>query len=249
MSLTAALLIVLLLIVVFFLFVEIFTVLFMLTGLPERKARFQVISILTNTGFTTGESEIITSSRRRRRLATITMLFGYIYAVAIVSMIINALLAFEKSGDDDPIRAVLMLVGGVSALLLLKRVPFVRDRFEAMIRKFASRAMFNATANPLLVLDYYGESAIVEIRITDVPEPLKGKTLAESPLKSEYGLLVFAIKRAGETRHDVGPEDVLQQGDRIVLFGSLRSVHDLFRLKPSFSRKEEEQGEGNEDRE
>ncbi len=108
--------------------------LFMLTGLPERKARFQVISILTNTGFTTGESEVITSSRRRRRLA--------------------------------------------------------------------SRMMFSAASNPLLV---------------------------------------FAIKRAGETRHDVGPTDVLQTGDRIVLFGSLESVHALFRLKPSFSRDQEEE--------
>ncbi len=137
MSINAALLIILLLIAVFFLFVEIFTVLFMLTGLPERKARFQVISILTNTGFATGESEVITSSRRRRRLATITMLFS-------------------------------------------------------------------ATSNPLLVLDYYGDSAIVEIRITDLPDVLAGKTLAEGPLKTEYGLLVFVIKRAGEIRHDVG---------------------------------------------
>ena len=38
MSINAALLIVLLLIAVFFLFVEIFTVLFMLTGLPEEKS-------------------------------------------------------------------------------------------------------------------------------------------------------------------------------------------------------------------
>ncbi len=178
---------------------------------------------------------MITSSRRRRRLATITMLFGYIYAVAIVSMIINALLAFEKSGDEDPIRSVLTLVGGVAVLLLAKRLPFVRDRFEAMIRRLASRVMFSAASNPLLVLDYYGDSAIVEIRITDLPEPLVGKTLAEGPMKTEYGLLVFAIKRAGETRHDVGPTDVLQTGDRIVLFGSLKSVHALFRLKPSFS--------------
>lgn len=240
MSINAALLIILLLITVFFLFVEIFTVLFMLTGLPERKARFQVISILTNTGFTTGESEVITSSRRRRRLATITMLFGYMYAVAIVSMIINALLAFDKSGDEDPIRSVLMLVGGVTLLLVIKRLPFVRDRFESLIRRLASRMMFSATSNPLLVLDYYGENAIVEIRITDLPAILAGKTLAESPLKTQYGLLVFAIKRSGQVRHDIGPEDVLQSGDRIVLYGSLKNVHALFRLKPSFSREEAE---------
>ena len=36
---------------------------------PAEKARFQVISLLTGTGFTTRESEIVLSTRRRRRLA------------------------------------------------------------------------------------------------------------------------------------------------------------------------------------
>ena len=65
---------------------DIITVFFRLTGLTEENARFQVISLLTNSGFTTRESEAIVSSKVRRRLARATMLFGYAFTVTIVML-------------------------------------------------------------------------------------------------------------------------------------------------------------------
>ena len=58
---------------------ELFTILFRFTGLPDEKARFQVLSLLTGCGFTTRESEMVLSTRSRRRLARIMMLFGACY--------------------------------------------------------------------------------------------------------------------------------------------------------------------------
>ena len=77
------------LIILYGLISEVFTVLFRLIGLPEEKARFQVISLLTGCGFTTRESEMILSSRSRRRLARVTMLFGYVFNLTIVSAFVN----------------------------------------------------------------------------------------------------------------------------------------------------------------
>ena len=184
MTLNAAILIIVILASVFFVFVEVFTVLFMMTGMTERKARFQVISMLTSTGFTTSESEVIVSSRRRRRLATITMLFGYIFTVSIVSMMVNAIATFEKVGNQSPINTLIIFAAFGVALLLIKRIPIIRDKFDNLVKKAGAKIMFSATSNPLLVLDYYGDRAIVEIRITEVPEPLSGKTLAEAGMQS-----------------------------------------------------------------
>ena len=55
------------------------------TGLPDERARFQVMSLLTGCGFTTRESEAILSFRPRRRLALMTMIFGYAFNITIVS--------------------------------------------------------------------------------------------------------------------------------------------------------------------
>ena len=75
MNISLALLLFSFVILLYWVITELFTFFFRLTGLPAEKARFQVISLLTGTGFTTKESEIILSSRRRRRLARATMLF------------------------------------------------------------------------------------------------------------------------------------------------------------------------------
>ena len=66
-------------ILLYWVITELFTFFFRFTGLPDERARFQVLSLLTGTGFTTRESELILGSRRRRRLARITMLFGYVF--------------------------------------------------------------------------------------------------------------------------------------------------------------------------
>ena len=62
-----------LIVLLYWVITELFGIFFRFTGLPDEKARFQVISLLTGCGFTTRESEMILSNRPRRRLARITM--------------------------------------------------------------------------------------------------------------------------------------------------------------------------------
>ncbi len=53
-------------ILIYLVITELFTILFRFTGLPDERARFQVISLLTGCGYTTKESEMFLSNRRRR---------------------------------------------------------------------------------------------------------------------------------------------------------------------------------------
>ena len=68
-------------VLIYWIILEMFTVMFRITGLPDDKARFQVLSILTGAGYTTKESESFVSSKMRRKLAQVTMLFGYVLSV------------------------------------------------------------------------------------------------------------------------------------------------------------------------
>ena len=67
MNIYAALVLFSIIILVYWIITEWFTILFRFTGLPDEKARFQVISLLTGCGYTTRESEMFLSSRRWRR--------------------------------------------------------------------------------------------------------------------------------------------------------------------------------------
>ena len=48
--------------VAYILIIDIFTILFRMSGMTEEKAKFQVISLLTNSGYTTKESELVVSN-------------------------------------------------------------------------------------------------------------------------------------------------------------------------------------------
>lgn len=118
MGITGSLILLLIFLVVYIVMIEIFTVLFRLTGLTEEKAKFQVISLLTNCGYTTQESEIIASAPRRRKLAEMTMISGYSFAVIIVSSIVNIFFTLHGSAFNNILFA-LLICGGLSILILL----------------------------------------------------------------------------------------------------------------------------------
>ena len=67
-----------------------------------------MVSLLTGTGFTTRESELMLSTRPRRRLARVTMLFGYVFNITIVSAIINVFLSLNSAEFGNQFLAILI---------------------------------------------------------------------------------------------------------------------------------------------
>src|SRR3954447_3505547 len=106
--------------------IEIYVVLFRLTGLKLEISRFQVISLMTGTGFTTGESELILGHPVRRKLATFLILFGAFSLAVIISSISNFL------SDDLRTKDILYAAGGVMlifAILKLNSVQNILSKF------------------------------------------------------------------------------------------------------------------------
>ncbi|WP_419910179.1 hypothetical protein [Hoeflea sp.] len=68
-----------------------------LTGLPEDIARFQCVSALTGTGFTTHEAEMIANYPIRRRIVVVLMVLGNLGLISIASTFI---VAFVRTGPD-----------------------------------------------------------------------------------------------------------------------------------------------------
>jgi hypothetical protein len=68
-----------------------------LTGLPENVARFQCISALTGTGFTTRESEMIVNYPYRRRILIVLIILGNFGLVSVAGTVI---VTFVDAGGD-----------------------------------------------------------------------------------------------------------------------------------------------------
>ena len=224
-----------LLILIYWIISELFAMLFRFTGLPDEKARFQVISLLTGCGFTTRESELIISTRSRRRLARITMLFGYVFNITIVSAFVNVFLSLKISEITDGMLSFLIPVLVLLAIFIFMRVPAVHARLDAFIEKLAGRIVHQDSANSIMLLDHIGADAIAQVTMNEVPESLKGKTLSQSGLRTEHKILVMFVEGTGGKAIPVTGDMEFWAGDKLTVFGDYKTISKVFEARERFS--------------
>ena len=222
-----------LIIVVYWIISELFTMLFRFTGLPTEKARFQVTSLLTGCGFTTRESELFLSSRARRQLARVTMLFGYVFNITIVTAFINIFLSMKVSDLLANVMGFSIPLAVCLGLLILSRIPRVRSWTEAKIEHLANRIIHREKENTILLMDSIGKDVIAQVLLSQVPEELQGKTLAESRIKSDYGVLVMLVERGAAVPAEA--DTVFQQEDRLTVFGDYKTICQVFQAAERFT--------------
>ena len=232
MSLIASILAISIAIVVYIALVEIFAVLFRITGLTKEKAKFQVISMITCAGYTTSEAEVVATNRRRRRLAIACMITGNLFNVLIISLIINLISSITKSEFmEEQIMWIFVILGSMLVIILVSKIPFIARQYEKLIEFLARKMIYrHDNANVLTMLDSYDNDAIVEIYINNIPDILKNKTLMESNFKSIYNLNILMLKRGNRTI-DITKDTVIQNKDKIIVFGKKQVIKDLFTYK------------------
>lgn len=228
MDITAAFLLLFVFILLYTAIIEIFTTLFRLLGMVRDKARTQVISLLTNSGFTTSESEVVLSSRKRRKLAQITMLFGYSFTVIIVSTIVNVFLSLSKSELNDVYPVVGIICISVILFLILSHIKPVRALLDRYIERVGNRIMFGPKSNPMMLVDVYGANAIVEVLLKRVAGDILDVPLVKTGLREEFNIHILHIKRKKEDFVKINGETVLQSGDIVLLFGNYKNIRTIF---------------------
>lgn len=235
MDLTLALLVFSLIILLYWVITELFSFFFRLMGLPNERVRFQVISLLTGTGFTTRESEMILASRRRRRLARATMLFGYVFNITIVSAIINVVLSVKLSQFGTHFLGFLIPLGTIALIFIFMRVPTVQAWCDNLLRRLVDRALSKKeTFNAVMLIDNISTESIVQVTLRHIPEEYQGVTLAETRLRAEAGILVMLIERGGQKPIPAVADTVFEPGDRLTVFGNYNAICKAFHAREHF---------------
>ena len=225
-----------LIILTYWVITELFTILFRFTGLPDERARFQVISLLTGCGYTTKESELFLSNRRRRRLARITMLFGYVFNITIVSAFINVFLSLKQQQVEHLYLAVLIPLGVVAVIFVFMRVPRVRAWGDRLLEKVADRLVGRTDSfNTVTLLDYIGSDTIALVKLRHIPEEHRGVTLADMKLRAETGILVMLVEKPGEKAAAAGADTVFAIGDQLTVFGDYAAICKTFHARERFA--------------
>lgn len=221
-------------ILVFLIIVEIITVLFKMTGLTDEKARFQVISLLTGTGFTTKEAELIMQHPTRRKLAQFLMILGYLGFFVGTSLLVNILqnpLTTNIVGS-----AIIFMV----VIFVVVRNPLVKRNFDRIIERVilrlgSTRAKSKHKMYKMITrAKGYGIFSI----IIDEDSHLDGITIMNSNLKSN-DMIILNIDKGDEFIGFVKRDYVLQKGDNILIYGKVDQVIKTFHLNRKSAREAE----------
>jgi len=201
--------------------IEINTVLFTLTGLKKQIARFQVISMLTGTGFTTGESELIIEHPLRRRLGAFLILFGAFSLAVIISAITNIL------SEGFFAMEIAYVAGALFLFLFILKTDMVSTRISKFFR-YELKKNYELKDLPIKEVllsndqDYFTEFPLHNSS-TLIGEKLKEK------LSSDSDVNILLIKRGETIIRNNRLNTELQVGDYVVLFGDKDAVRKIFK--------------------
>jgi len=218
--------------VIYVLIIDIFAALFRTTGLSEEKARFQTISMLTNSGFTTRESELIVSDRTRRRLGRRIMTFGNVFSATVISVFINMVIALPSGEVDEVLPVVLVLAGAFIAFLVVKRIPFIRKQVNRRLFIWAQKRMYGKKESMITIVEDYPKGVVAEVVLKEIPEHLQDKKISEINMRDHYGVLLIWLRRKKEFLEDMSSV-VLEPGDALLTFGAVADIEKLFGLENS----------------
>ena len=227
MSISLAITLILGFILVYIFLIEIYSILFRITGLTKMKSRFQAISLLTNSGYTTSEAEVVATNKLRRNIAIASMLTGYAFSVIIVSLVFNLLTRISMSSLQENYITILIILGAFAFLLIFFKLPFIKKPVEKLIEKIARKIMKkDIKDNIITLLDVYEKDTIAEVTINVVPESMQNKKLMEVNAR-DYNINILMLKRNG-TIQMPNKETTILQNDIVVVFGPLQSIKKLF---------------------
>lgn len=211
---------------IFLFLVEILCILFKLTGLQDYKARFQVISILTGTGYTSKESELIMQHKDRRRLAEWTMVLGYIGLATFIPFFMTFISEFIIT--ELSIKAIVILVIFFFLLILIIRNKRIISFIDRKVEGVIVMGKVKTNKHPWTLISRSHGFGVYSILI-DRECKLLGKTLLELNL-SESELILLNIDRGDEFISFPTADFIMKEGDNIVIYGRVENIKRIFRV-------------------
>ena len=195
-----------------------------LTGLPEQNARFQAMSALTGTGYTTTEAEMIVNYPIRGKIITWLMIFGNL---GIVSVLSTLMISFVRTDAD--MSAILTqlgwMVGMTFVFFFIMLNPFVDRVICGFIGFMLEKFTFLGGRHYKRLLQLGNQLSIGEHQF------FAQESLSPDDIQLEEGVSILAIRRrAGHTELFSSNVGLIEPGDSLILLGS-DGLHDNFKAQ------------------
>lgn len=206
--------------IIIVLVIEISVTLMKLTGLKGKVARFQVISMLTGTGFTTDESKSIIDHPVRRKISMFLILFGA-FSLAVIISSISTLLT-----DDLRLMELSIIIGILLVLTILVKVPFLNNRLSNKMKSemYNHYELWEHPIEEVLFLE--DEDVVMEIDIYEDSEFIDVKAYDVISHGADINIL-FIESGEVKIRKELY-EYKIKLGDNLFLYGNKKEIEETF---------------------
>lgn len=195
------------------------------------------------------ENIAINTSKRKRETNIVTVL-DYYGRSAVVEVILNKipdyanetslydmkltnkysliLLSLRRGNRRIQISKDTMLTKG-DVIVAYGLINDIRAAFvDSLDNNKKNNTIVINNTNEIQLLNNYGQNALMEIVVNEVPKELEGVPMKDSHLVDRYSLQIVIIKRKNEYLF-VNKDMIIKKGDVVTLFGPMQSIKHLFK--------------------
>jgi amino acid transporter len=192
------------------------------TGMERRRARFQALSALTGTGFTTREAEDIVGHPRRRLIASWMMFLGSVGIILFLLILLVVVVVGVKPAK--PTSASLIIVSAIPPIVFL--VLFwigVLDKLATLIVNWMKRsAYFTSEVSIHEIVHRAGDYSIARLTIGR-KAPEVGNKIGDISL-AKHEITILAIERGDKTLAFPEAKETVEAGDHVLCYGKTEEI-------------------------
>lgn len=200
--------------------IEVSVTLFKLTGLENTVARFQVISMLTGTGFTTDESNSIIDHPVRRKISMFLILFG-VFSLAVIISSISTMLS-----DDLRIKELSIIMAILMLIIIIVKMPFIYNRLSNKMHS-EMHNHYNLWEHPIKeVLFLEDDDVVMKLDINKDSELINQN--AGEVISRGIDINILFIKSGEAKIRKKLSKHELKLGDKLFLYGNKKEIEENF---------------------
>ena len=194
------------------------SIFFEATGMERRKARFQTLSAITGTGFTTTEAESVVNHPRRRNIASWLILLG---TTGLIALIIGLILFVRQVAPVTSSSHIIIIAITIVAIILLSKLGVV-DRLTDGIARFIRKRKPASYLPVEEIVHQVGSYGVARLAISEkIVETTPN--IGNSGL-GERGVTILALERMDTAMPFPRDDEKLLAGDYLLCYGKVADL-------------------------
>ena len=188
------------------------------TGLDRSKSRFQALSALTGTGFTTSQAEMIVEHPKRRRITTYLIFIGNTGIAAFLILLV----LYIRSGITAPSRPLIVLTGIALLILALFFCLGIVDRLTNVFLRIGGKGPDSSSGSVKALYKQADDYTVARLTLGQKSK-LAGTQLKDARFE-QANVTVLAIERQEGVVPHPQADEVLSPGDQLLCYGKMEDI-------------------------